>query len=132
LLAISTEAAILSANEKEAGLAITPDPSSPAPSTSEKTPIECSTDVEKSGSGRGSISSLSSSSAPSLLSGRPDIPTLINDIVSNAEDYEKVMVSACGPSDMMNVTRKSVANCLKASISGRGASVELHLEQYGW
>ncbi|TAQ86359.1 hypothetical protein B7494_g5317 [Chlorociboria aeruginascens] len=63
-----------------------------------------------------------------ILHGRPDIHTLINEIVKNADAGKRIMIAACGPDGLMRVVRKTAADC----ISVDGPSIELHCEQFGW
>jgi len=64
----------------------------------------------------------------SISSGRPDIQNLIKQVVANANEDQRIMVAACGPSGLMTDVRKTVAGCVRTI----GPSVELHCEQFGW
>lgn len=66
--------------------------------------------------------------AYSPQSGRPDITTIVNEIVEKAEDNDRVVVAACGPDSLMQATRSIVAKNIKVN----GPSIELHVEQFGW
>jgi hypothetical protein len=119
----------------------TPTPSSPA-SLNEKTkdtPKETPTmvnspastknsgeiyDIEK----RPSSPIYSADLAVHLQSERPDINTMITEIVEGAEGQDRIIVAACGPDSLMRVTRRTVANNIKVT----GPSVEYHAEQFGW
>jgi Ferric reductase NAD binding domain len=67
-------------------------------------------------------------SSPSINQGRPDIAAIITDIVLKADRHDMIAVAACGPDDMIQVARKTVAK----TISVDGPSLELHCEQFGW
>lgn len=62
------------------------------------------------------------------LPGRPDIAAIVKRTVSEAEERDLVAVAACGPVELMRITRNAVAD----SIDLKGASVTLHCEQFGW
>jgi ferredoxin-NADP reductase len=63
-----------------------------------------------------------------VRSGRPDISTLITEIVAGSEKHERVVVAVCGPSSMMQDARRAVAQNIKVD----GPSLELHSEHFGW
>lgn len=89
------------------------------------TPSPASHDVEKSAM---SASSASIKSSYAIYQGRPDVPGVLTRIVDSADGRERIVVAACGPDELMEVTRKTMAGC----ISVRGPSVEFHGEQFGW
>lgn len=60
--------------------------------------------------------------------GRPDVVRIIRDIVDKADSSDRVAVAACGPDGLMQITRRTVADCIRVD----GPSVELFLEQFGW
>ncbi|KZZ91122.1 Ferric reductase, NAD binding protein [Moelleriella libera RCEF 2490] len=60
--------------------------------------------------------------------GRPDVPALIRDAVSQTSSHERVLVSGCGPDKLMNQMRDTTVDCILAD----GPSIELHCEQFGW
>lgn len=62
------------------------------------------------------------------LGGRPDIGTIVKNVVRASEERDLVAVAACGPVELMRVARNAVAD----SIEIGGASVTLHCEQFGW
>ncbi|TVY20703.1 Ferric/cupric reductase transmembrane component 2 [Lachnellula arida] len=111
-------------------------------STSDNTLVSHSSDEEKNSSMDPSTSSKNThdiekqiaspvSSADMVYSpqiGRPDIATIINEIVEKAEDNDRVVVAACGPDSLMQATRSTVAKNIKIN----GPSLELHVEQFGW
>ncbi|TVY94022.1 Ferric/cupric reductase transmembrane component [Lachnellula willkommii] len=111
-------------------------------STSDNTLVSHSSDEEKNSSMDPSTSSKNThdiekqiaspvSSANMVYSpqiGRPDIATIINEIVEKAEDNNRVVVAACGPDNLMQATRSTVAKNIKVN----GPSIELHVEQFGW
>lgn len=41
---------------------------------------------------------------------------------------DRIAVAACGPDGLMQITRRTVADCIRVD----GPSVELFLEQFGW
>jgi predicted ferric reductase len=63
-----------------------------------------------------------------LNPGRPNVSELIRNAIQAAGKDERIIVSACGPHDLMNITRKTVAK----EIGSCGKSVELHCEEFGW
>jgi predicted ferric reductase len=69
-----------------------------------------------------------SSTSLEILHGRPDVETLIKDVVAKAGKDEKVLIAACGPEGLMRSVRRTAAGC----ITVEGPSVELHCEQFGW
>jgi hypothetical protein len=79
-----------------------------------------------------SLGDASSSDVPALITlpGRPDVESLVKGCVAAAESREKIMVSACGPAGLMDVTRRTVAGLV--SDGGEGPTVDLHLEQFSW
>jgi hypothetical protein len=60
--------------------------------------------------------------------GRPDAAALIREAVSSTPAHERVLVAACGPSEMMKTVRDTAAKCIRPD----GPGVELHCEQFGW
>jgi hypothetical protein len=64
------------------------------------------------------------------LPGRPDVESLVKGYVAAAESREKIIVGACGPAGLMDITRRMVADLV--SDGGKGAAVDLHLEQFEW
>ena len=62
------------------------------------------------------------------LQGRPDVETLIKDVVAKGDDAERIMIAACGPDGLMAAVRRTAAQCIRT----KGPSVELHCEQFGW
>jgi hypothetical protein len=69
-----------------------------------------------------------SSTSLEILHGRPDVETLIKDVVAKAGKDERVLIAACGPEGLMWSVRRTAAGCITVG----GASVELHCEQFGW
>ncbi|KAL2065517.1 hypothetical protein VTL71DRAFT_3187 [Oculimacula yallundae] len=63
-----------------------------------------------------------------VLPGRPDIDTIIRDIVAKSGDDERIAIAACGPDALTWSVRKTATNCIKV----KGPSIELHCEQFGW
>lgn len=63
-----------------------------------------------------------------VLPGRPDVETLIKNIVASANDNERVAIAACGPDALMWTVRRTATNAIKV----KGPSIELHCEQFGW
>lgn len=104
--------------------AINPEKSVPIPANEVVSDTQVVRDVEK--------NSFSSPSSPSealpTFDGRPDIPTLVNDLVAGASKNERLAVLACGPTGMMLQVRRAVADNLK----GDGPSLELYSEAFGW
>jgi hypothetical protein len=69
-----------------------------------------------------------SSTSLEILYRRPDVETLIKDVVAKAGKDERVLIAACGPEGLMWSVRRTAAGCITVG----GASVELHCEQFGW
>jgi hypothetical protein len=63
-----------------------------------------------------------------IKAGRPDVPSIVREIVDKADDSDRIAVAACGPDGLMQITRRTVADCIRVD----GPSVELFLEQFGW
>ena len=63
------------------------------------------------------------------IGGRPDLSEIVKKAVGAAEERDMVAVAACGPVELMRVTRNAVADSIK--LVG-GPSVTLHCEQFGW
>ncbi|KAI5799111.1 ferric reductase NAD binding domain-containing protein [Peziza echinospora] len=63
------------------------------------------------------------------IGGRPDLSEIVKGAVGAAEERDMVAVAACGPVELMRVTRNAVADSI--GLVG-GASVTLHCEQFGW
>jgi hypothetical protein len=62
-----------------------------------------------------------------LLQGRPDLPSIISEVIRNSGRDEKIVVAACGPESLVNLTRNSTAACVNMG----GPLVVLHIEQFG-
>jgi len=60
--------------------------------------------------------------------GRPDVDSLIKKVVSKADDWDRVVIAACGPSALMKAVRGTAASAIRV----KGPSVELHCEAFGW
>lgn len=56
--------------------------------------------------------------------GRPDVTTVVREAVSSMAPSQRVLVAACGPTEMI----KTVRNAAAKSIRNSRASVELHCE----
>ena len=63
-----------------------------------------------------------------IQSGRPDIARCIKEVVESAGNEDRIAVVACGPEDMMRVTRTTVSRCIAVG----GPSLELFCEQFGF
>lgn len=96
-----------------------------------------SIDVEKTGTLTTSVSSTKitqtmtpwdSTATLSTAYGRPDVDSLIKEVVSKADDWDRVVIAACGPSGLMRAVRGTAANAIQV----KGPSVELHCEAFGW
>jgi hypothetical protein len=61
---------------------------------------------------------------------RPDIPSLIGNIVTNTESYKRVIVTICGPKSLAVTTREAVTAFVGAE--AKGATVWLHCKEFGW
>ena len=62
----------------------------------------------------------------SIKSGRPDIASIITEMLATADKHERLAVAACGPDSLMQVARQTVARLIKPE----GPSLELHCEQF--
>jgi NAD(P)H-flavin reductase len=62
------------------------------------------------------------------VSGRPDVRTIIKDIVSKAQDIDRIVIAACGPPGLMTAVRSTTANL----IQGQGPRIEMYCETFGW
>jgi len=87
-------------------------------------PLSEDVDIEK----KQASASSSLYSSLTISEGRPDIAAIITDIVSNADQHDRIAVAACGPDGMTQVARQTVAKNIKVD----GPSLELHCEQFGW
>jgi ferredoxin-NADP reductase len=63
-----------------------------------------------------------------VLPGRPDVETLIKNLVASAGDEERIAIAACGPDSLMWTVRRTATNAIRVN----GPSIELHCEQFGW
>jgi hypothetical protein len=63
-----------------------------------------------------------------IKGGRPDVASMIREMVDKSDSSDRIAVAACGPDGLMQITRRSVASC----IGVEGPSLELFLEQFGW
>jgi hypothetical protein len=63
-----------------------------------------------------------------VLPRRPDIETLIKNVVASAGDDERIAIAACGPDSLMWEVRRTATNAIKV----KGPSIELYCEQFGW
>jgi hypothetical protein len=69
-----------------------------------------------------------STSSLSVIPGRPDVESLIKEVVRKAGDGDRIAIAACGPDGLMRTVRNTAAACIKI----KGPSIELHCEQFGW
>jgi hypothetical protein len=83
-------------------------------------------DIEKSGSLSSQFSAHDISSI-ATVTGRPDITSLIKAYTSGSETGNKTIVSACGPIELLDEVRATVAK-----VVGSGKEVGLHCESFGW
>jgi hypothetical protein len=63
-----------------------------------------------------------------VLPRRPDIETLIKNVVVSAGDDERIAIAACGPDSLTWEVRRTATNAIKV----QGPGIELHCEQFGW
>ncbi|KAG8425914.1 hypothetical protein J3459_008607 [Metarhizium acridum] len=59
---------------------------------------------------------------------KPNITALIRDVVGGTHPEERVLITGCGPSQLMDLMRETTAE----SIRSDGPSIELHCEEFGW
>ncbi|KAH8802841.1 ferric reductase NAD binding domain-containing protein [Xylogone sp. PMI_703] len=74
------------------------------------------------------VQSVPISSQLHIHPGRPNIQSLIRNIVQQSTPQERIIVAACGPGSLTKTVREAAAECISAS----GPSIELHCEQFGW
>ncbi|TWU71183.1 hypothetical protein ED733_001259 [Metarhizium rileyi] len=75
-----------------------------------------------------SYSSLEDLSNLSIKYQKPNVASLIRDVVNATPREERVLISGCGPSQLMGLMRETTAECIEAG----GPSIELHCEEFGW
>ncbi|RKF77565.1 Ferric reductase transmembrane component 5 [Golovinomyces cichoracearum] len=66
--------------------------------------------------------------SPKIISGRPNLNSIISQAVNTASTAERIAIVACGPSDMMSNVREITAR----NIHPKGPSLQLFSEQFGW
>ncbi|KAK8925506.1 hypothetical protein H634G_07676 [Metarhizium anisopliae BRIP 53293] len=59
---------------------------------------------------------------------KPNITALIRDVVGGTRPHERVLITGCGPAQLMDLMRETTAE----SIRSDGPSIELHCEEFGW
>ncbi|RGP79151.1 hypothetical protein FLONG3_2722 [Fusarium longipes] len=62
------------------------------------------------------------------FSGRPDVVSLVKEVIESTPSDKRVLVMGCGPKTLMSAVQNAVAD----AIMDNGAGVELHLEKFGW
>ncbi|KAG7427618.1 putative ferric reductase transmembrane component [Fusarium oxysporum f. sp. raphani] len=60
--------------------------------------------------------------------GRPDVASLVEELIENLPSDKRVLVMGCGPRTLMSAVQDAAADCIVENRAG----VELHLEQFGW
>lgn len=60
--------------------------------------------------------------------GKPDIRSLISHTIKSASKTDQIIVSSCGPKELMDEVRNAVAKNIPLS----GPSVTLQNQQFGW
>ncbi|KAF5663374.1 ferric-chelate reductase [Fusarium heterosporum] len=60
--------------------------------------------------------------------GRPDVPSLIKELIESTPSHKRVLVMGCGPKTLMSTVRNATSDC----VMDNRATIELHLEQFGW
>ncbi|KAM0341393.1 hypothetical protein ACHAPU_010036 [Fusarium lateritium] len=60
--------------------------------------------------------------------GRPDVVSLIKELVESTPSHKRVLVMGCGPKTLMSTVQNATSDC----VMDNGAGIELHLEQFGW
>lgn len=60
--------------------------------------------------------------------GRPDVASLVKELIESTPSVKRVLVMGCGPRTLMSAIQNAAADCIVEN----GAGVELHLEQFGW
>lgn len=107
-----------------------------SPTTAEK--VDFSIDIEKAPTSVASatLTELAEARTPwdstatlTTTYGRPDVHSLIKDVVSKAGYGDRVVIAACGPPPgLMKAVRSTAASAMQM----KGPSVELHCEAFGW
>lgn len=96
-------------------------PTEPSP---EPSPTFSTSDPEK-GVGQQSTGNIYSSSMNQILPGRPHIGNLIAAAAAGSgKSDDRIIVGACGPSELMSITRKAVNN----ELLNDGPSITLYTE----
>ncbi|KAF5586599.1 ferric-chelate reductase [Fusarium pseudoanthophilum] len=60
--------------------------------------------------------------------GRPDVASLVKELIESTPSDKRVLVMGCGPRTLMSAVQNAAADCIVENRAG----VELHLEQFGW
>ncbi|OLN82296.1 Ferric/cupric reductase transmembrane component 2-like protein 7 [Colletotrichum chlorophyti] len=63
-----------------------------------------------------------------IIHSRPDVGSMLRDMISQTPADQRVLVVGCGPDSLMEQVRNNTAY----SIRGSGPAVTLHCEQFGW
>ncbi|KAJ5952097.1 FAD-binding 8 [Penicillium vulpinum] len=69
-----------------------------------------------------------SSSIHQILPGRPNIGNLIRTATTASNSDDRIIVGACGPSELLGTTRKAVNN----ELHNDGLSITLYTEEFEW
>ncbi|KAG4264403.1 hypothetical protein FPRO04_01807 [Fusarium proliferatum] len=60
--------------------------------------------------------------------GRPDVASLVEELIASTPSDKRVLVMGCGPRTLTSAIQNAAADCIVENRAG----VELHLEQFGW
>ncbi|KAF5721362.1 ferric-chelate reductase [Fusarium mundagurra] len=60
--------------------------------------------------------------------GRPDVASLVKELIESTPSDKRVLVMGCGPRTLMSAVQNAAADRIVENRAG----VELHLEQFGW
>ncbi|KAF5575218.1 ferric-chelate reductase [Fusarium pseudocircinatum] len=60
--------------------------------------------------------------------GRPDVASLVKELIESTPSDKRVLVMGCGPRTLLSAVQNAAADCIAENRAG----VELHLEQFGW
>ncbi|KAF4342389.1 ferric reductase transmembrane component [Fusarium beomiforme] len=60
--------------------------------------------------------------------GRPNVNSLVKELIETTPSDKRVLVMGCGPWTLMSAVQSAAADCIMENRAG----IELHLEQFGW
>ncbi|KAF9765142.1 hypothetical protein IL306_002618 [Fusarium sp. DS 682] len=60
--------------------------------------------------------------------GRPDVASLVKELIETMPSDKRVLVMGCGPRTLLSAVQSAAVDCIMENRAG----IELHLEQFGW